>query len=693
MKNKFYTIILVLVCFSLVACFGSGNKVIDGADIDINEPTYEDDGTTSITVIGNPEYDISTDAQVYLTLNQEKNNLKFLKSDGLSDVLSFADPDYAEKALSDETVEVPGVKSFILGPNGEIAMKLFAGIMIDDVECLLLYAQDNVETCVQAAPYDVIDSAQFDEAGNVYYYGLDTSDDVKSLTKWDVATQEKTQITNQNIELNDWLTHATGTVYLSGTIDKVPFFRVYNNGSMSDLLSGDAVVNTFNFIDVDHMIIHAENVTYNSEVVTGNFLFRLTNNAIEQMLDFGGGDLEALQLDNGDNVYVLEEGIIHKIYPGVVQQVEWNLDKITLFKIYNDTFYMSCQQEGISKFVKATQGSAGAEITTLLEQTELYHLETDGSHLYYDALDLATNAYYVGIYDLANNTETRVENISNGLVQLESIYSVNNLTFSQIDFDDNALYALTRVGTTSESNTIKSPILLEVDESVALEEEPINREKVLLADKLRFYVEAGSLKAVKQRFNTVYTLINASAVNSVDTVTVEKVTLVSGANRIIGVVGTHKVYNNKVLNLYSFIKDNTNTTVTLTFINSADLDSGEQSIKAVQATGDIFVVNQEGVLKKFDSALHLRQTKRVFYGQGDVSIVNRAGNLLFLRAMNTTTLRPKLLVIDATTLNHIQTNTLRPRKAILNVFMYDVGTTVVKVQSLVSGSLEFYVLE
>ncbi|MFH1356981.1 MAG: hypothetical protein ABII18_07600 [bacterium] len=41
----------------------------------------------------------------------------------------------------------------------------------------------------------------------------------------------------------------------------------------------------------------------------------------------------------------------------------------------------------------------------------------------------------------------------------------------------------------------------------------------------------------------------------------------------------------------------------------------------------------------------------------------------------------------------MSTNTLRPRKAILNVFMYDVDTTVVKVQSLVNGSLEFYVLD
>ena len=90
-------------------------------------------------------------------------------------------------------------------------------------------------------------------------------------------------------------------------------------------------------------------------------------------------------------------------------------------------------------------------------------------------------------------------------------------------------------------------------------------------------------------------------------------------------------------------------------------------------------------------SLNLVAEQELFLGLGNVSLVAKAGDLLFLRVMRVN--HPSRLVIaDAATLAHIQTITLKPGQDILNAFAYDANTLVIKTRQLPSPTTAFYVL-
>ena len=123
MKNNIYKIGLCLLILLSVACIGDSQNVGD-----------EGGTPASITTIGNPGNDIEANSQVYLTLNQNFNNIRQINNDKLEDVFSLA--------------TAPAVQSFDLSPNGALFMYLSENILLDYQECSLIYSYADESQCV-----------------------------------------------------------------------------------------------------------------------------------------------------------------------------------------------------------------------------------------------------------------------------------------------------------------------------------------------------------------------------------------------------------------------------------------------------------------------------------------------------------------------------------------------------------------
>ncbi|EKD50194.1 MAG: hypothetical protein ACD_62C00617G0002, partial [uncultured bacterium] len=460
MKTNTRILMLGLYCVLCAACSGSGTPINAGAvpaSDPVLQPGYEDEGsTTSITVIGNPSLDVDTSAQVYLTLNQDTNNLKLFGAESLTDVLSFAETQSDGKTVASTATTVPAVTDFVLGPNQEMALVLTTPALVNEENCALVYAtNEGLELCAQTAPFTVSGRPQFDAEGKLYYFGQADASASNVLVRWDPATETKTDLINQNISLTKWLVHAGGVVYLLGKVDQTDFFRsVLTDGSVTNLLSGSAVVQNFNFASSTTMILQADNVTFDDALVSGYFGYDLTQNAVTSWLDITIGDLDTLALDSLGAVYVTDYQKIYKIFPGATETIDAGFDKINLFRIYADAFYVAGQQGLESKLLKVTRTAAGLQTTTLMPDCEVYHLVADDAYLYYDALNFATNTLGVGKYTLTNSNDVVLETINQPLVQLESVYSVNNNSFTENTAQAVTTYSLVRAATTSTTNTI-----------------------------------------------------------------------------------------------------------------------------------------------------------------------------------------------------------------------------------------------
>jgi len=435
--NKLYSFICILFLFLASAC--QNPSQINGQEpADTNKNTSDPETTGSSTRIGNPALDINLNGNVYLTMKNESNNLKQVTDGILFEVLTYTDADLAINTLLEDSISV---NSFALGPNGEMAIVFNSEITYNEDVCYLLYATSDTETCIETNDFKIVDDLQFDANGNLFYFGHNSDLNVDQLIKWDPLTDSKIKLINQNITLTQWLVHASGSVYIIGTVDESHFFReVSSDGSLNNLLSGESVVTQFNFISSDLMMIQGSDIIFNEGYLTGNFIFDLSTNTVVEKLNVSTGDLKTLQIDEHNNVYLKDENTLLIVYPGVIHEVNTDLDKLHLFKIFNNSLYIAGQNDYTDQLIKVDLENNQPEV--IVDNFEIYHLEHTDNKLYFDGLDFSTNTLSITEFDLNSLSSRIIDEISDDLIQLKVTDHYSNYSYNEIEFSINKSYTL-----------------------------------------------------------------------------------------------------------------------------------------------------------------------------------------------------------------------------------------------------------
>ena len=633
----------------------------------------EDGGTTtSSTSVGNPSLDINMAGSVYLTLNQDNNNLKQVNGDSLSDVLTYSDPDLAANTLikKSETAEnIPAAKRFFLGPQTEIVVEFYEEIIWEDSFCLILYSDGITEQCVRQANFDLQGDMQFDEAGQVYYFGYDESLGITTLVKWDPTTGESKNLINQNINLSHWLVHANGTVYMSGDVENTNFFRVIEtDDTLVNLMSDQTIIKCFNFIDASQLIIQGENIEFQSQLRNGNFVYDIDQGQVIREIEFVSGDLTTLQIDADNTVYVLDEGAIYSIYPNTPQKMSFGLGEVSLFKIYGNDLYAAGQDDMTQQLVKISLGSSDLAVEVVLQDQEIYHLVKAGETLYFDSLNFNTNTLAVSQVNMITYDVVVIEDVLQGLVQLESADANYNYSLTERDFRNQDPYVLTTkikqestYKDMSELTGILENILfrkIEISHNVDINDDFLDscylKNRLAEYENILFYINCDSELKIGVASEDDFYINNYSLPLYFDEM--EQVTLLSQVEPLFAILGTdvngrksikmfeaqvNEAYYVSLVNKYNLVVSDT-----VEFIYANDQ---QEVIFVFDAAGNIVMLNPE--LKSF-------LAKKVYSGPGSViSVVADFNGLLFLRVEEVFAagVETRVLIIDQQEMKHLQT--------------------------------------
>jgi len=694
MKNKLYTIMGVLITVFCVSCFGSGMS----DSLDTGTGLDDEGSTTSITVIGNPSLKVNNTGTVYLIDNLDSDNFKFFSDTSIESVLSLtvANTDLAEDAILD--TPVPAIDGFVLSPNNETEMVfvLEASFVVNDQNCFVVFVDSAEEKCIHEAK--IQDKPQFDANGNVYFYDNNLELGTEGLVKWAKATGEKIYITNPNFELAQQMVHADGTVYLTDTAGSLR--TVSPDNILSNRLSGDRV-DSFNIVDANILLLQGE-ITFEEEQSYGYYFYDHTEKEIIAVLDYNGNaDLSSSMYVDGENRILVQDGdSIIKIYPGVSEIIELGLTQINFSIVHDNTLFASGRVEGTQKFVKLDLSDEEAAPVTVLSGHEVYNAELgSNSNLYYDAQNFNTNQYYLGILDVTTNDVIFTEEVLDGsVVNIDSVYSINNNSFSEITFETNTPYALVRAATAQRGEFVKGRLLEDVDLTIDFDAE-IYRKR-FQNGKLRFTVDsAASIRVIKPRLNWVYEVeSDATDTQDLSHLNIDKITLLSASENLVGILATRKIYGDQVFKIYSYEVNESERSVSFTFEKSIMLDDRVYNVKASETADRIHLVSRRGDITMYNFDLELLAESRVFFGRGNVSIVSDTNGFLLLRSSFMTSaniLRSKLLILDVSAgdYNHIQTIRVKANRHLLNASLYDSETMAIKTYSRTTDMIEYYILE
>jgi hypothetical protein len=401
-RVKQQSIFIIILCslFFLMHCsFGSQGSGLDNV---VGESISSDDISinSDITAINAS----LQQAQIYLVLNSDENNLKKIVDDQVSSVfdeLAVSTSSTSTQSLTTSTTQI-AIDTLVQGPNGESILVLQDAVTWQSTECLAFYYQsdDSGAICLIEDNYELIERPQFDLQGNIYFHGYVPGSEYFELVRWDADSQTTEQLINEYTVLTKWLVHPSGTVYLLGDENEDNIFRRVDItiGSVENVLNSSATVSDFMLVDQNHLVFTGRSVSIDGERESGTFVLVLSGSGEGDIteLSHSFSDLSNAKKDEEGRIYLLDESKIYAIYPGEMYEVYTGMDVIDSFDIVDGNLYLVGEFETEPALFR--KNLATNEIVNLTsEQTiQVYDFAILGEYVYFYGLEFTSNSVMLG---------------------------------------------------------------------------------------------------------------------------------------------------------------------------------------------------------------------------------------------------------------------------------------------------------
>jgi len=169
--SKTIRLLSVLIILIFTSC-ATGNSLTNDTPSDFDSNYDDTTPPTTSSTFGNPALQINLEGSVYLTLNEDQDNMRQIIDAELKTVIDYEDPELAVKTLSVSATpeqDIPAVKNFYLGNHDDLVFVFFDAMEWNDESCLLIHAQNDIVTCLEDSSFELSSDIQFDGAGNVFY--------------------------------------------------------------------------------------------------------------------------------------------------------------------------------------------------------------------------------------------------------------------------------------------------------------------------------------------------------------------------------------------------------------------------------------------------------------------------------------------------------------------------------------------
>ena len=413
---------------------GGGTGECGGTDECGGNPSVTSSGSS--TTVANPVI-INLKGATGLVLEDKQNdNFKKIVDGELEPVLEISSSSSVDKAMVPQTI--PGISSFVQGPNNELIIWLKESIVVGDVtSCNVIYYRESDEKTICASPLN--SEVQFDTTGNVYF-----KDDSGIIVRWTPDTNMRQNLTNQYIYVKEWLVHSAGDIFVNGTAGGANIFRrITIDDSAEDYLNGSDTVTSFRFVDREHILMDG---IIAPETVSATYILTV--------LGPQSGNVEQLSLPNSyyyhgsinefqqssDGIFYAKGGYlapskIVAVYPGAPHAIPLNLTGLRSFKIVDLNLYVIGQRNTKHVLVlnHLNENEEGVDLLGS-NNLEVYDFILVNEWLYFNALRLADNKIVFGEVNL-NTRELNIidETLGKKYLQMETRKSVRNESFSAVD--------------------------------------------------------------------------------------------------------------------------------------------------------------------------------------------------------------------------------------------------------------------
>ncbi|GEM_PF-4568877 len=410
------------------ACGGGGGGGRGAGDLTTpsSSTTVENPTESSSTAVENPIGINLKGATALVLENAPGDNLKKMTDGGaLESALTINASATSSKATVPATI--PGVSSFVQGPNNELIIWLTSSISVNGEPCQVVYYRESDDKTICASPLG--SKPQFDALGNIYY-----EDNNDIIVRWVPDTNERKDLTNQYISVNQWLVHASGDVFVNGTSDGANIFRRINiSGSAEDYLDGSSNVASFRFVDKNHIFLYKSGDAF---VLT---IYGADKGKLEQQSTALTGSPNASLFQQASNgvFYSKNSGGsgVYEIYPGPQYKVPLNLTGLKQFKAVDLNLYATGQRNTKHALVLTHLNENKVAVDLLgNNDLEVFDFMIVNEWLYFNALRLADNKIVFGEINL-NTMELNIidDTLGSKYLQMETRKIVRNESFSAVD--------------------------------------------------------------------------------------------------------------------------------------------------------------------------------------------------------------------------------------------------------------------